>query len=85
MLDLWNNNPRIDMSLHSGHIILILSQSIFALTPYLCSMISREAVNTNFIVIVLAWRGLEPMIYFTQGKHANHYTGDAVRYVNNWQ
>jgi hypothetical protein len=32
-----------------GHIILILSQSVFALTPW-CCMLSGEGTNTNFIV-----------------------------------
>ena len=35
-----------------GHIILIPSQPVFALTPK-CYVISGEAVNTNFIVIGL--------------------------------
>jgi hypothetical protein len=29
----WNNSPQIDMLPHSWHIILILSQPVFALTP----------------------------------------------------
>ena len=33
-----------------GHIILISSQPVFALTPYWC-MLSVEATNTNFTVI----------------------------------
>jgi hypothetical protein len=44
-------------------------------------MLSREATNTNFIVFGLIRSGLEPTIYCTQGKHANHYTTDAV---GNW-
>jgi hypothetical protein len=42
-------------------------------------MLSGEAAtNTNFIVFGLTSPGLEPMIYHTQGEHANHYTTDAV-------
>jgi hypothetical protein len=37
-----------------------------------------EATNTNFIVFVLTRPGLEPTIYRTRGKHANHYATDAV-------
>jgi hypothetical protein len=28
----WNNSPQVDMMLHSGHIILIPSQPVFALS-----------------------------------------------------
>ena len=52
----------------SGHIILILSQLVFALSP-LCSVLSGEARNTNFIVFGLTWLGLEPLIYHTRCEH----------------
>ena len=55
----------------------ITSQPVFALSPEL-RMLSGEATNTNFIVFGLTRLGLEPTIYRTQGKHANHYTTDAV-------
>jgi hypothetical protein len=42
-------------------------------------MLRREATNTNFIVFGLTRPGLEPTIYRTRGKHANHYTTDAVK------
>jgi hypothetical protein len=51
-----------------GHIILILSQPVFALTPY-CCVLSGEAANTNFIVFGLTRTRLEPTIYRTRGKH----------------
>ena len=35
-----------------GHMILIPSQSVFALTPW-CCVLSEEATNTNFIVFGL--------------------------------
>jgi hypothetical protein len=41
-------------------------------------MLSGEAANTNFLVFGLTRLGLEPTIYITRGKHANHYTTDAV-------
>ena len=41
-------------------------------------MLSGEATKTNSIVFGLARSGLEPMIYHTWGKHANHYATDAV-------
>ena len=44
-------------------------------------MLSREAVNTSFIVYGLTWLGLEPMIYHTLGKHANHLYTTNVIYV----
>ena len=42
-------------------------------------MLSGEATNTNFIVFGLILLGFKPTIYHTQGKHANHYTNNAVR------
>ena len=41
-------------------------------------MVSGEATNTNFIIFDLTRPGLEPTIYRTWGKHANHYATDAV-------
>ena len=62
-----------------GHIILIPSKPVFALAPY-CCVLSGEATNTNFIVFGLLTRPeLEPTVYRTQGKHANHYTTDVDR------
>ena len=49
-----------------GHIILIPSRPVFALSSY-CWVLSREATNTNFIVFGLTWPVLEPMIYSTRG------------------
>jgi hypothetical protein len=60
-----------------GHIILIPSQPVFALSPK-CCVLSGEATNTNFIFIGLTRPGLEPTIYHTWGEHANHYTTNAV-------
>ena len=42
-------------------------------------MLSGEATNTNFIGFCLSQPGLEPMIYHTLDKHANHYTTDSVQ------
>ena len=43
----WSNNPQIDMSPPLGHIFLIPSQPVFALSPEFC-VLSGEATNTNF-------------------------------------
>jgi hypothetical protein len=59
------------------HIILILSQPVFALSPE-CCVLSGEATNTNFKVFGLTRPGLESTIYRTRGEHANHYATDAV-------
>jgi hypothetical protein len=45
-----------------GHIILISSQPVFALSPY-SYVLSGEAINTNFMVFGLTWSGFKPMIY----------------------
>jgi len=58
----WNNSVCLDMSLHSGHITLNLSQPIFALTPYYC-VPSREAVNTNLLVSLWFWFYQAPTQY----------------------
>ena len=47
-----------------GHIILILSQPVFALSPKYC-VLGGEATNTNFIVFGLTRLGLEPTIICT--------------------
>jgi len=60
-----------------GHIILIPSQPVFALSPK-CCVLSGEATNTNFIVFGLTRPGLERTIYRTRGEHANNYTTDKV-------
>jgi hypothetical protein len=47
-----------------GHIFLILSQPVLALTPN-CRVLNRVSVNTctNFIVSGLSRLGLEPKLY----------------------
>ena len=49
-----------------GHIILIPSQPVFAL-------------STNYIVFDLTRSMLEHTIYSTRGEHAYHYTTDSVQ------
>jgi exonuclease I len=44
----------------------------------LCCVLSGEATYTNLIVFGLIRPVLEPTIYHTRGKHANHYVIDAV-------
>jgi hypothetical protein len=39
---------------------------------------SGEATNTNFTVFGLTRSRLKPMIYRTQGEHANHYSTNVV-------
>ena len=59
-----------------GHIILIPSLPVFALSPW-CCVLSGEATNANSSLV---WpiRRLEPTIHRTWGEHANHYTTDAI-------
>jgi hypothetical protein len=65
-----------------GHIILIPSHSVFALSP-LCWVLSGEATNANFIVFGLTWSGLDLTIYRSRGEHANHYKTDQVSLMLN--
>jgi hypothetical protein len=58
------------------HIILILSQHVFALSSF--CMLSGEAANINFTVFDLTRSRLKPTNYCTQGEHANHYTINVV-------
>ena len=55
-----------------GHIILILSQPVFALSPKRY-VLSGAATNTNSIVFGLTRLGFEPAIYCTRGGHVNYY------------
>jgi hypothetical protein len=60
-----------------GHIILILRQPVFVLTPLSC--VRREvAAYTNLIIFGFTRTRLEPTIYHTRGEHANNFTTDAV-------
>ena len=43
----------------------------------LCCMLSGEVTNTYFIVFGLTRARLDPKIYRTRGKHANHYAINA--------
>ena len=66
---------------------MIMSKPVFVLCP-LCCVLSGEATNTNFIVNGLTRLGLEPTIYRTRNKHANHYTNDVVilyMYLISWK
>jgi hypothetical protein len=47
-----NNSPLVDMPLYSRHIMLILSQQVFAVIPLSC-VLSGEAANINVIVFGL--------------------------------
>ena len=58
-----------------GH-ILIPSQPIFPLSPQCCLLI-REAKKNIFTFFGFTRLWLEPTIYRTRTKHANHYTTDA--------
>ena len=55
-----------------GHIIVISSQPVFALTPYWC-MLSVEATNTNFSYLDWYDRGSNSHINPTWGEHVNLY------------
>ena len=67
-----------------GHIILLPSQPVFALSLY-CCVLSGEDTNTNFIDFSSTRPWLGPMIYHTRGEHANHYTTDAGQCINERQ
>jgi hypothetical protein len=69
----WNNSPLIDMSTHSDTLSWFQASKSLLFSPY-CSVISREATNTNYIVFGFTRSGLEPTIYCTRGEHGNHYT-----------
>jgi hypothetical protein len=66
------------MSLHSGHIILIQTQPVFALT---LNSACGEATQTNLKVFGLTRPGLEHTIYRTRREHARHYTTDEVHFL----
>jgi hypothetical protein len=69
MLADWNNNPRVDMSLH---ITRIPSRPVCSFS--LMFRAKRETKNTNFIVFGLIQPGLElTRIHHTRAEHANHH------------
>ena len=45
-------------------------------------MLSAEATNNKITVFGLTRSGVEPMIYHTRGKHANHYTTNEVTKIH---
>jgi len=55
-----------------GHIIPILSQPFFALSPYRCEL-SGEASHINFIVFGLTWSGFEMDIMSIIDSRQNKY------------
>jgi len=59
------------------HIMLILSQPVFALTPWSC-VVSREAANTNFIISDLTPIRAQIQDLLHSRQEANHYTTDAI-------
>ena len=61
-----------------GHIILIPSQQVFALTPQ-CWVLSADTAYTKLIIFGLTWPEIELMIYRTPGEHANSFTTDTVQ------
>ena len=75
--DHWNNNPRVDMLLHSDTLSWFRADRVFALTSLSC-VLSGEATHINFIVSGLTRPGPEPTIYSTRGEQSIHYNTDAV-------
>ena len=51
------------------------SQSLLFLLNAVCL---DEKQQLPILVFGFTWRGLEPMIYYTWGKHAKYYNIDAV-------
>ena len=62
-----------------GHIIPIPSQPVFAFLLYAACLAEKQQIPIYCLLFDLI--GLEPTIYHTQGEHANHYTTDAVYYI----
>jgi hypothetical protein len=64
----WNNSQRIEMSSHSDTWFRA-NQSLLFLLNAVCL---AEKQQIPILVFGLTRTGLEPMIYHTQGEHANH-------------
>jgi hypothetical protein len=60
----------------------LANQSLLFLHNAAC--LREEATNINFIVFGLTWSELEPTIYHTWGKNANHYTTDVVSWYSSY-
>ena len=75
MLADWNNSSWIDMSPHSDTLSWFwASQSLLFLLNVAC----LEKYQQIPSLYGLTRLGLEPTIYRTRGRHANHYTTNAV-------
>ena len=68
----WNNNPQVDMSLHSN----VLSW----LRASLSECVAEKQQIPILIFFGFTWSGLEPTFYHTPDEIANHYTTDVVVY-----
>ena len=67
-----------------GYIILILSQPVFAHSPWYC-IHSGVGTPVKFIVFSLTLLGLESTIYHTRDGHANHTQHTVSPLVCVWQ
>ena len=81
MLADWNNNPRVDMLLHSDTLFWFQADQslLLLLNPWL----AEKRQIPILIVLGLTRPELETMIYRTRGEHANHYITDAVKWNSN--
>jgi exonuclease I len=69
----------IEIQQHNPVVHIITRSTLTEVTPSAsCCVFSGEATDTKLIVFGLIRAGLEPTIYHTRGKHANHYVIDAV-------
>ena len=61
----WNNSRWEDMSLYSDTVILLLSQPVFACSPYCCVLCEEKNKYKLYIVVDLTRPGLKYTIYNT--------------------
>ena len=75
MLAHWNNSPQVDILLYSDTLFWFwVNQSLLLLFSAAC-LVEKQQISIC---------SLEPTIYHTQDKHANHYTTDTAWFSLMW-
>ena len=62
--------------------VLYNNNTLSLMSYFLKLCVSRGNTITNFIICDMTRLEIEPMIYHTQGEHANHYTTKCLQFVH---
>jgi hypothetical protein len=73
----WNNNPRVDMSLHSDTLFWFRANQLLLFLLNAACLAEKQHIQI-WIFFRLTRPGLEPTIYCAQDEQANHYATEVV-------